>query len=155
MNQQTSEIVAKFIFKVAVLSVAILTYILWPNFISIALVWVLAIPVSLLVAFIVGMLMPVSNQDESNPEDDTEEEPGHLYVMDEGNLVKHKSENIVGVFGGQAIYEWIEIENPETKEPLKLFYDGTYNADSADMFAPPEDIWWALIKPGILYIEKV
>lgn len=154
MNRQTSELVAKFIFKVAVLSVAILTYVLWPNFIAIALVWVLAIPASLLVAFVVGMLMPVSHQDESHQED-SEEDPGHLYVMDEGDLVKNKSKNIVGVFGGQSIYEWIEIDNPETKEPLKLFFDGTYNANSADMFDPPEDIWWALIRPGILYIEKV
>ena len=155
MNSKTAETISKIIFYGTIAVCLVLTFYFWPSFITIILVWLLAVPVSLALAFISGVIAAMLRQ-HSETEENVDEEPENeskAYIIQQEQLMINKSEKILGHFDGAEIYEWIEIENPETKNTLRLWFNGTFRVDNAESFNPPEDIWWALIQPGILYSE--
>lgn len=155
MNNRTAELLSEIIFYSTIVTVIGLTVYFWPNFTYIFLVWILAGPVALLTAFISGIILSMfSEKMQEEDEEDEFEDETKAFIVEQEQLILSKSEVILGTFKNEPIHEWIEIANPETQQPLKLWFDGTFNADSADNFAPPEDMWWALIQPGILYVEK-
>lgn len=149
MNIKDAEQFSKIIFYGTIATSLVLSFYFWPNFLYVILVWVLAIPSALVIAFITGIILSMMGEEKLEDDEDL-----RAYVIAQEQLILSKSEVILGTFKDESIYEWIEIQNPETKQPLKLWFDGTYNVDNADNFEPPENIWWALIQPGILYAEK-
>jgi hypothetical protein len=153
MNIKDAEQFSKIIFYGTIATSLVLSFYFWPNFLYVILVWVLAVPSALAIAFITGIILSMMGEEKLDDQDE-EDEDLRAYVIAQEQLILSKSEVILGTFKDESIYEWIEIENPETKQPLKLWFDGTYNIDNADNFEPPENIWWALIQPGILYVEK-
>ena len=155
MNSKTAETISKIIFYGAITVCLVLSFYFWPSFSTIILVWLLAVPVSLALAFISGVIaatLRYHSEKEENFDAEPEDE-SKAYIIQQEQLILNKSEKILGHFDGAEIYEWVEIENPETKNTLRLWFNGTFRVDNAESFNPPEDIWWALIQPGILYSE--
>ena len=153
MNIKDAEQFSKIIFYGTIATSLVLSFYFWPNFLYVILVWVLAVPSALAIAFITGIILSMMGEEKLDDQDE-EDEDLRAYVIAQEQLILSKSEVVLGKFKDESIYEWIEIQNPETKQPLKLWFDGTYNVDNADNFEPPENIWWALIQPGILYVQK-
>lgn len=153
MNIKDAEQFSKIIFYGTIATSLVLSFYFWPNFLYVILVWVLAVPSALAIAFITGIILSMMGEEKLDDQDE-EDEDLRAYVIAQEQLILSKSEVVLGTFKDESIYEWIEIQNPETKQPLKLWFDGTYNIDNADNFEPPENIWWALIQPGILYVDK-
>ena len=152
MNIKDAEQFSKIIFYGTIATSLVLSFYFWPNFLYVILVWVLAVPSALAIAFITGIIFSMMGEEKLDDKEDDEDL--RAYVIAQEQLILSKSEVVLGTFKDESIYEWIEIQNPETKQPLKLWFDGTYNIDNADNFEPPENIWWALIQPGILYVQK-
>ena len=153
MNIKDAEQFSKIIFYGTIATSLVLSFYFWPNFLYVILVWVLAVPSALAIAFITGIILSMMGEEKLDDQDE-EDEDLRAYIIAQEQLILSKSEVVLGTFKDESIYEWIEIQNPETKQPLKLWFDGTYNVDNADNFEPPENIWWALIQPGILYVQK-
>lgn len=153
MNIKDAEQFSKIIFYGTIATSLVLSFYFWPNFLYVILVWVLAVPSALAIAFITGIILSMMGEEKLDDQDE-EDEDLRAYIIAQEQLILSKSEVVLGTFKDESIYEWIEIQNPETKQPLKLWFDGTYNIDNADNFEPPENIWWALIQPGILYVQK-
>lgn len=155
MNLKTAETISKIIFYGAIAVCVILSFYLWPSFATIILVWLLAVPVSLALALLSGFITATlrhHTEKEENFNEESEVE-SKAFIIQQEQLILNKSEKILGHFDGAEIYEWIEIENPETKNTLRLWFNGTFRVDNAESFNPPKNIWWALIQPGILYSE--
>lgn len=62
------------------------------------------------------------------------------------------SETILGSFNGNTIYEWVEVQEPETQEMFKFYYHspGQYELDGTPILPEKEGVLFAHVD-GIVY----
>ena len=66
-------------------------------------------------------------------------------------LIGGHADEVVGVFQGTEIYEWVTLTKPDGTGDVRCFYMRTFNLEKGEEFIPPENVWFCLIPPGILY----
>lgn len=114
MNIKDAEQFSKIIFYGTIATSLVLSFYFWPNFLYVILVWVLAVPSALAIAFITGIILSMMGEEKLDDQDE-EDEDLRAYVIAQEQLILSKSEVVLGTFKDESIYEWIEIQNPETK----------------------------------------
>ncbi len=105
---------------------------------------VLFVPTALGLGFMAGFLM-----------DKTETvETAQVWTDETEILITSHSEEIVGIFQGTEIYEWVVLQKPDGSGEVTCKYQRTFNLDKGEEFLPPENVWFCLLPPGILYAAE-
>ena len=65
------------------------------------------------------------------------------------------SEEIVGVYNGHKMYEWVEIQDPESKEMFKFYYHGPgqYAGDGTPVLPEKDGVLYAHVE-GVTYYRE-
>jgi hypothetical protein len=107
----------------------------------IGLAGLLFVPVAMGLGFMAGFMI---DKNETVP-------VAQVWTDETEILITSHSDEIVGIFQGTEIYEWVVLKKPDGSGEVTCKYLRTFNLDKGEEFLPPENVWFCLLPPGILY----
>lgn len=103
--------------------------------------WVLMLPLAWLISFAIGTY--------ARHQGAVVQEVKQLWLSEEE---LECSDEVLGTYQGADIHAWVRITRPDDGTPITLRWARTVDLDR-DGFEPPDDQWFVLIAPGLLYTE--
>lgn len=76
-----------------------------------------------------------------------------IWTEETGALIPEHGD-VIGIFQGTEIYEWVTLSKPDGSGNVRCLYVRTFNLEKREEFIPPEDVWFCLTTPGILYAAE-
>ena len=130
---------ACFLLVLAVGSVLLLDLSWW----YILLAAAMFVPTALGLGFLAGFLM-----------DENETVQTAQVWTEESDILISEHGDVVGVFQGAEIYEWVTLVKPDGSGDVRCLYMRTFNLEKGEEFIPPEDVWCCVVPPGVLYAAE-
>lgn len=126
----------------------LMTVAFWGSWFLIIFAWVMAFPIALMLGLVVGFVGSAIGFTIEKPD-------AKIWAEDTAELVAETSTEIVGLFQGAQIFEWVKLKKPDGSGFEKCWYDRTINLDHQNFqFEPPAGVWFCVIPPGILYVAR-
>lgn len=162
MEYDTDKAAIRCIYAALAITV-ILTVLFWGEWLAVTICWVFAIPLSLGLGWFYGFIgdllgfTPVGAEDKEECDylDDEEievEEDPRFWLSDNDSGIIY-SDEIIGTFMDANIHEWVLIDKPESEGiKIKCLYETIVDMNYG--FNPPNDRWFILLEPGILYVAE-
>lgn len=141
-----SEAIAKWCIAIAMLSAAFGTGIFWGDWLAIAMVWIIAMPITaVLLGFLAGFVLSFLGA--------TEEQPMVWINEDSDELIVGHSDTVIGRMNDADIYEWILIKRPDTGESIKCFFERKFDYENEELELPNNQ--WFVVNHGALYVAPI
>lgn len=128
----------------ALIVAALFTICFWGDWWIVACAWLLMYPLAMLLGLITGFVGSWLDWKVEHPQ---------VWTDETDIVITERSEEIVGMFQDAIIHEWVILKRPDTGEPLKCLYKRSFDMSKSDFsFTPPENTWFCVLPPGILYV---
>lgn len=141
-----AEKIAEYCLGATALAAVALTIMFWGSWFLIIGVWVLAFPFAMFLGLVSGFVHRALNGPVMV------QEP-LLWLDDVSALVLEVSPETIGTFQDAKIHEWIILKRPDNGEPIRLGYNRTVDMERDTSFEPPDEKWFCVLPPGIMYTE--
>lgn len=128
--------------QLAALCAVAATVFFWGSWILVVIAWAGVVPLALFFGLVCGFVGSWMG---------AEVQKANVWADDTDLVVTARSDVLVGTFRDAAIHEWIDLKRPDTGESIRLFYERT--VPDGRQFRPPATVWFALVGPGILYLQ--
>lgn len=129
----------------AFLAAVFITIGFWGDWFIIIIAWVMAIPLALFLGLVVGFVAAALGMTMEDPQ---------IHVNETADIIVERSPEIIGKFQDHDIHEWVVMKQPKTENLLKCKYSRTIDMTKEFEFEPPDNIWFCIIPPGIMYIAE-
>ena len=137
-----SEKLAAQCMKAALAITLINTVVLWGEWLAIAICWVLALPLAMLLSLIVGNILYYMGATMVKQ---------NLWVDDADITIVERSPEIVGKLGENTIHEWVMLKRPDNGELVKCFYETVIDFNDWEQ---PDNRWFVVLDGGVLYVAE-
>lgn len=150
-----AEKMAEYCLIAAVGAATMLTVMFWGTWLVVIGAWVLAFPFALLLGLISGFVgHAMGVQMHSTDDDDGDiEDIAQVWTDEAGSMILERSVETIGTFQDAPIHEWVLLKRPDNDEPIRLVYNRVIDMRNAYTFEPPDDEWFCILPPGIMYVE--
>lgn len=129
--------------QLAVLAAVFMTIGFWGNWLVVVLSWVVMIPFAMLLGLVSGFVGAALG---------AKVEDAKVWAQETETLIAESSPEIVGKFQDADIHEWVMLKRPDNGELVRCMFERTIDMRGDFEFQPPENTWFCVTPPGILYV---
>lgn len=115
----------------------------WGNWWIVASSWIAMYPFAMLLGLVYGFTAQALGATIEDPK---------VWAQETEDLIVESSPEIVGKFQDADIHEWVMLKRPDNGELVRCMFERTIDMRGDFEFQPPENTWFCITPPGILYV---